>query len=142
MIVCDDAREHLINPRATLKQLRLKLKPEGVVVASIPNIRDLPALSKVPFRKHFPQQDFGNFDRTHLRCFTRKSMVRMFKTAGFTMRRINGINRYYSPSPRADCRKLRILRRWPVSSVCMRGVVLSVRATRTGGLEGKCFSPV
>jgi 2-polyprenyl-3-methyl-5-hydroxy-6-metoxy-1,4-benzoquinol methylase len=96
-IVCNDVLEHLVDPVGTLTQLRRKLKPEGIVVASIPNIRFLPALSKVVFRKDFPQEDFGIFDRTHLRFFTRKSIVRMFKTAGFTMRRIKGINAWCGP---------------------------------------------
>jgi 2-polyprenyl-3-methyl-5-hydroxy-6-metoxy-1,4-benzoquinol methylase len=65
-IVCNDILEHLVNPGATLAHLRLKLKPGGVVVASIPNIRFAPALSKVVFRKDFPQDDEGIFDRTHL----------------------------------------------------------------------------
>lgn len=96
-IVCNDVLEHLVNPGATLRQLRPKLKPGGVVVASIPNIRFLPALTAVVFRKDFPQEDSGVFDRTHLHFFTRKSIVRMFETAGFTMRRIKGINAYYGP---------------------------------------------
>lgn len=48
-VVCNDVLEHLVDPVATLKQLRTKLKPGGVVVASIPNIRYAPALSKVVF---------------------------------------------------------------------------------------------
>jgi 2-polyprenyl-3-methyl-5-hydroxy-6-metoxy-1,4-benzoquinol methylase len=96
-IVCNDVLEHLVDPLATLKQLRYKLAPEGVVVASIPNIRYLPALSKVVFRRDFPQDDFGIFDRTHLRFFTRKSIVRMFKKAGFTIHRIKGINVWCGP---------------------------------------------
>jgi 2-polyprenyl-3-methyl-5-hydroxy-6-metoxy-1,4-benzoquinol methylase len=96
-MICNDVLEHLVDPGATLRQLRCKLKPGGVVVASIPNIRFLPALSKVVFRKDFPQEDIGIFDRTHLRFFTRRSIVRMFKTAGFTMQRIKGINAYYGP---------------------------------------------
>jgi 2-polyprenyl-3-methyl-5-hydroxy-6-metoxy-1,4-benzoquinol methylase len=89
--------EHLINPVVTLAQLRSKLTANGVVVASIPNIRYTPALSKIVFRRDFPQKDFGVFDRTHLRFFTRKSMKRMFKTAGFKMQRMQGINAYYGP---------------------------------------------
>lgn len=96
-VVCNDVLEHLVEPVATLKQLRTKLKPGGVVVASIPNIRYAPALSKVVFRKDFPQDDEGIFDRTHLRFFTHKSIVRLFETAGFTMQRMKGINAYYGP---------------------------------------------
>lgn len=96
-IVCNDVLEHLVNPLATLMQLRSKLKPQGVVVASIPNIRYLPALGKVVFRRDFPQEDFGIFDRTHLRFFTRSSIVRMFETAGYSMRRIKGINPFCGP---------------------------------------------
>ncbi|TVS78020.1 class I SAM-dependent methyltransferase [Mycobacterium helveticum] len=96
-IVCNDVLEHLVDPGSTLRQLRRKLAPGGVVVASIPNIRFLPALSKVVFRKDFPQEDYGIFDRTHLRFFTRKSIERLFNTSGFTMQRMKGITAYYSP---------------------------------------------
>jgi 2-polyprenyl-3-methyl-5-hydroxy-6-metoxy-1,4-benzoquinol methylase len=97
VVICNDVLEHLVNPIHTLGQLRRKMKPEGVVVASIPNIRFVPALSKIVFRRDFPQQDFGIFDRTHLRFFTRKSMVRLFESAGFAVRRMKGINAYYGP---------------------------------------------
>jgi len=96
-IVCNDVLEHLINPVVTLARLRPKLTSNGVVVASIPNIRYTPALSKIVFRRDFPQNDFGVFDRTHLRFFTRKSTVRLFETAGFNMQRMKGINAYYGP---------------------------------------------
>lgn len=96
-VVCNNVLEHLVNPCTTLTHLRRKLKPEGVVVASIPNIRFLPALSKVVLRKDFPQDDGGIFDRTHLRFFTRNSIVRLFETASFTVQRIKGINAYYWP---------------------------------------------
>jgi 2-polyprenyl-3-methyl-5-hydroxy-6-metoxy-1,4-benzoquinol methylase len=97
VIVCNDVLEHLVDPLAILTGLRSKLKPDGVVVASIPNIRYLPALSKIVFRKDFPQDDIGIFDRTHLRFFTRKSIVRTFTTAGFTVHRIKGINAWFGP---------------------------------------------
>jgi len=96
-IICNDVLEHLVNPCTTLTHLRRKLMPDGVVVASIPNIRFIPALSKIVFHKDFPQDDVGIFDRTHLRFFTRKSIVRLFETAGFTMQRMKGINAYYGP---------------------------------------------
>lgn len=96
-IVCNDVLEHLVDPDLTLAQLRRKLKPTGVVVASIPNIRYTPALSKIVFRRDFPQREYGVFDRTHLRFFTRKSIKRLFKNAGFRMQRMEGINAHYGP---------------------------------------------
>jgi 2-polyprenyl-3-methyl-5-hydroxy-6-metoxy-1,4-benzoquinol methylase len=96
-IVCNDVLEHLIDPSTTLTVLRSKLTADGVIVASLPNIRHLPALGKVLFRKDFPQEDFGIFDRTHLRFFTRKSMRRLFDEADFELQSIKGINGYCGP---------------------------------------------
>ena len=91
-VVCNDVLEHLAYPWATLERLRPKLRSDGVVVASIPNIRYLPALSQIVFHRDFPQEPEGIFDRTHLRFFTRKSIRRMFDTAGFELRSMKGIN--------------------------------------------------
>jgi 2-polyprenyl-3-methyl-5-hydroxy-6-metoxy-1,4-benzoquinol methylase len=96
-IICNDVLEHLREPQATLTTLRAKLAPGGVVVASLPNIRHLAALSTVLFRRDFPQEDFGIFDRTHLRFFTRKSMRRLFDDAGFELRTIKGVNGFCGP---------------------------------------------
>jgi 2-polyprenyl-3-methyl-5-hydroxy-6-metoxy-1,4-benzoquinol methylase len=90
-IVANDVLEHLAYPWVTLERLRPKLRPGGVVVASIPNIRYLPALAKIVFKRDFPQEDSGTFDRTHLRFFTRKSIVRMFDEAGYEMQSIKGL---------------------------------------------------
>jgi 2-polyprenyl-3-methyl-5-hydroxy-6-metoxy-1,4-benzoquinol methylase len=96
-IVCNDVLEHLVDPRTTLAALRGKLSLDGVVVTSLPNIRHLPALSKIVFRRDFPLEDAGIYDRTHLRFFTRKSMRRLFDDAGFDVRSIKGINGYCGP---------------------------------------------
>ncbi|ORB97621.1 SAM-dependent methyltransferase [Mycobacterium persicum] len=96
-VICVDVLERLVEPGAALHKLRTKLKPDGVVVAAVPNFRFLPALGQVLFRKDFPQEDFGPFDRTYLRFFTRRSIVRIFKKAGLRIQRIEGINAWPGP---------------------------------------------
>lgn len=96
-IVYNDVLEHLVDPRGTLTALRQKLRPDGVVVASIPNIRYFPALREILFRRDFPTEDSGVFDRTHLRFFTRKSIIRMFDDTGYDMRQMKGINTRVMP---------------------------------------------
>ena len=90
-IVCNDILEHLTYPWVTLERLRPKLAPAGVVVASIPNIRYLPALARIVFGRDFPQEASGIFDQTHLRFFTRKSILRMFDQAGYDMVSMKGL---------------------------------------------------
>ena len=40
VIICGDVLEHLINPNKTLQKLKPYLKQDGVLIASIPNIRE------------------------------------------------------------------------------------------------------
>lgn len=97
-IVCNDVLEHLVDPTTALTLLRGKLRPGGVVIASIPNIRYFPALGEILLRRDFPAEDAGVFDRTHVRFFTRKSIVRMFTDAGYDVRRMKGINTRVKPA--------------------------------------------
>jgi 2-polyprenyl-3-methyl-5-hydroxy-6-metoxy-1,4-benzoquinol methylase len=93
LIVCNDVLEHLVDPEQVLVELRRTLTPRGCIVASIPNIRYHSALWTILIDKDFPRDDQGIFDRTHLRFFTRKVIVRMFTDAGYSIERISGINR-------------------------------------------------
>jgi 2-polyprenyl-3-methyl-5-hydroxy-6-metoxy-1,4-benzoquinol methylase len=95
LIICNDVLEHLINPGQTLESLKGKLVSSGTIVASIPNIRYAWALRDILIRRDFPYQDEGIFDRTHLRFFTRKSMVRLFRESGFEVQLIKGIHPHY-----------------------------------------------
>ena len=92
-LVCfNDVLEHLIDPYQTLENIRPKLIETGQVFASIPHIRYFRVLLEIIFRKDFKYVDDGVMDRTHLRFFTKKSIVRMFEQAGYKIIRIQGIN--------------------------------------------------
>jgi 2-polyprenyl-3-methyl-5-hydroxy-6-metoxy-1,4-benzoquinol methylase len=91
--VCNDVLEHMVEPQQFLSALRAKMTGTGCVVASIPNLRYFPALRRIVVNADFPSEPEGIFDSTHLRFFTRKSMIRLFETAGYRIERIEGINR-------------------------------------------------
>ena len=86
-----DVLEHLVNPEKALRDCRNFLNEDGVIVASIPNILHFYQISEILIQQDWRYRDEGIMDNTHLRFFTKKSIVRMFETCGFTVRRIEGI---------------------------------------------------
>lgn len=83
-IVCADVLEHLSEPLPVLRRLREHLAPEGLLVCSIPNIRHYTAILRL-VRRGWSYDDFGLFDRTHLRFYSRQSMIRMLTDGGFAV---------------------------------------------------------
>lgn len=94
VVVFNDVLEHMIDPRNALEAAKTLLAPGGVVVASIPNIRYLPVLYRLVVQGDWKYQESGALDETHLRFFTRKSAERLFRDAGFSILRRQGINPY------------------------------------------------
>ena len=75
-LVCGDVLEHLIHPEEMLRNLLPTLKPEGLFLACIPNVQHWSVIANLIAGK-WPQEDQGIFDRTHLRWFTRESIVQL-----------------------------------------------------------------
>ena len=92
-IVCNDVLEHLVDPYEVLTRLKGKLSGKGVIVASIPNVRHISVLKDLILKKQWRYADDGILDRTHLRFFTRRSILEMFDGLGFDVIRIKGINK-------------------------------------------------
>jgi 2-polyprenyl-3-methyl-5-hydroxy-6-metoxy-1,4-benzoquinol methylase len=93
-ILFNDVLEHMLAPESALRYARGLLSPGGVVVASIPNIRSFPTIWQLMVHARWEYQDAGVLDRTHLRFFTKSSIVDMFEREGFALERISGINAY------------------------------------------------
>lgn len=91
-LVANDVLEHLVDPWAVLQRARRHLKPDGCVVASLPNIRHWPTLNALFLGGRWDYVESGVLDRTHLRFFTRKTMPELFERAGLTMTACVGIN--------------------------------------------------
>lgn len=99
VIYFNDVLEHLIDPYSVLEQIKSKLKPDGIVISSIPNIRYFRTFSKLLFKGEWDYQDEGILDRTHVRFFTKKSIVKMYENAGYHIISHKGINPSKSIKP-------------------------------------------
>lgn len=90
-ITFNDVLEHIADPWAALRKCRTMLTNDGCIVASIPNILYFHDFINMLFTRDWKYEDAGIFDRTHLRFFTKKSIVRMFQECGFEVVRMEGI---------------------------------------------------
>ena len=77
-LIFGDVLEHLIDPEATLRKLLKFLKNDGQVITCIPNVQHWTVLANL-LSGQWPQEDQGLFDRTHLRWFTRQSIIDLMK---------------------------------------------------------------
>ncbi|HXU21684.1 MAG TPA: class I SAM-dependent methyltransferase [Verrucomicrobiae bacterium] len=93
-IVFNDVLEHMLAPEQALRYATSLLSCTGSIVASIPNIRYLPILWRLAVRGGWKYEDCGVLDRTHVRFFTRSSIIAMFQSEGYVVSDISGINPY------------------------------------------------
>ena len=94
-ICFNDSLEHFAEPEPALTSCKALLRPSGVVVASIPNVRYIENIAHLLIELDWRYENSGIRDRTHLRFFTKKSMERMFQEAGYVVLSISGINSHY-----------------------------------------------
>ena len=81
-IILGDVLEHLSDPWKTLKKLKRYLSSTGYIIASIPNISYWEVLKDLILFDRWNYVDAGILDETHLRFFTRKSIVELFESSG------------------------------------------------------------
>ena len=91
-IILNDVLEHLLYPWNDLEYLKLKLKNEGNIIASIPNVRYSKNLVNLLVNKNWEYTTSGILDATHFRFFTKKSILAMFDKCGYSVKKIKGIN--------------------------------------------------
>ena len=90
VVLFGDVLEHLKNPWVVLDRVRAVLKPDGRVIASIPNIAERNVILNLMLGR-FEYRKLGLLDETHLRFFTGASVRRMFESAGFIITRLERI---------------------------------------------------
>lgn len=98
-IFFNDVLEHLENPHNALDTAKKNLCPNGYIVSSIPNILYFSMIVKIIKSQDWRYENSGILDKTHLRFFIKKSLIRMFEDCGLKILKIQGItpekNKFY-----------------------------------------------
>lgn len=99
LISFNDVLEHVLQPEELLHLARKSLNSRGYVLASMPNFLYFENLLEIYSTQDWLYKDAGILDRTHLRFYTKKSMVRLFESCGFDILKIEGINPLHNLAP-------------------------------------------
>jgi SAM-dependent methyltransferase len=90
--VFGDTLEHFKDPWSVLKNIRGIIPEEGSVAACIPNAQHWSLVVRMALGD-FRYEDCGLLDRTHLRWFSRQTMIDLFETSGFRI--VEGLPRIF-----------------------------------------------
>ncbi|MGH7886222.1 MAG: class I SAM-dependent methyltransferase [Candidatus Binatia bacterium] len=87
VILLGDVLEHLKDPHRVLRKLRDCLNPAGFLVGSVPNVAHA-SVRLALLGGNFNYTEEGLLDRTHLRFFTRASIMALMREAGYRIREL------------------------------------------------------
>jgi 2-polyprenyl-3-methyl-5-hydroxy-6-metoxy-1,4-benzoquinol methylase len=92
-ILLMDVLEHLADPWAVVKKITPLLKPDGMLVASIPNVRHWSSLLPLVFANRWTYVESGILDKTHLRFFVKKTAIELMECSGLKVDKIQDMHR-------------------------------------------------
>jgi 2-polyprenyl-3-methyl-5-hydroxy-6-metoxy-1,4-benzoquinol methylase len=88
-VLFGDVLEHLVDPERVLATLAQRVIPGGRVLVSLPNVAFV-ANRLTHLLGRWDYQDYGILDRTHLRFFTKRTMIALLEESGLRLIRIDG----------------------------------------------------
>jgi len=91
-VFLNDVLEHVADPETLLAGVRRVLAPAGSLIVSIPNVRYVFNVVDLAIKGRWDYTDEGILDRTHLRFYTRSSILGLLEQAGFRIVQTTGIN--------------------------------------------------
>jgi 2-polyprenyl-3-methyl-5-hydroxy-6-metoxy-1,4-benzoquinol methylase len=94
LIVFADVLEHLPDPDAVLDRCLQLLAPGGTAIVSVPNMRFWSVLLRMVFDR-WEYTEHGVRDRTHLRFFSRRTLLRMLNSHGLQVERLRRNKRLF-----------------------------------------------
>ncbi|REK31796.1 MAG: glycosyltransferase, partial [Planctomycetota bacterium] len=83
-VICADVLEHLREPADVLKKLRRWLTADGVLVTSLPNVRNHTVVQSL-LAGNWTYESAGLLDADHVRFFTRREIEKLLFRAGFAV---------------------------------------------------------
>jgi 2-polyprenyl-3-methyl-5-hydroxy-6-metoxy-1,4-benzoquinol methylase len=95
LVIAADILEHLVNPWEFLVRLRPYMAAGGVLLSSMPNVRNLNLVMDLLVNGRWRYAERGILDVTHLRFFTLEEMRIMFVETGYAPQ---GFTAIFSPS--------------------------------------------
>lgn len=110
VIVFADVLEHMSDPLSVLKNALEVLAPGGRIIVSVPNVAHLTIRAQLLLGR-FNYADRGIMDRTHLRFFTRRTLIELIEGAGLAMDRMR-----VTPAPIEEVFPI-MNRTWPLRAL-------------------------
>jgi 2-polyprenyl-3-methyl-5-hydroxy-6-metoxy-1,4-benzoquinol methylase len=80
-LILADVLEHMPLAWDRLRDFSRAVRPNGWVVISVPNMRNLKVFSKFYLRGDWPEDPRGTFDRTHIQVMSRRRLKRWCEQA-------------------------------------------------------------
>jgi len=87
-IIYGDILEHLRDPWSVIYQHKKFLKDDGIIIASIPNVRNSEVIRSLVEKGRWIYKEEGILDSDHIRFFTLKDIKHMFSLLGFEIMKI------------------------------------------------------
>jgi 2-polyprenyl-3-methyl-5-hydroxy-6-metoxy-1,4-benzoquinol methylase len=85
VVICADVLEHLADPWTMVDKISGHLKSNGLMIVSMPNIREIKTLYTILFKGNFKYEPSGGIlDKTHLRFFCKKNIRQLLTTDSLT----------------------------------------------------------
>tara|TARA_B110000908_G_C10154012_1_gene402753 strand:- start:339 stop:992 length:654 start_codon:yes stop_codon:yes gene_type:complete len=95
VIILSDVIEHMIDPNILINKAKKKLKKNGKLLISLPNIQFIKAMYKVFVKGSFEYEKSGIFDKTHMRFYCKSDMIKLFNNHGdLVINKVFSVNKF------------------------------------------------